>query len=251
MTTGGGALPTVVVIGAMKCGTTALHRHLARHPDVAMSDRKELNFFIGADRVPEGRAARWVDGNWHRGVGWYAAHFPASAPVRGESSPGYTSPDHPEVASRMAATIPHARLVYLVRDPIARAVSQYRHHRRDGTEVRPLAAALLDPDSQYVARSRYHERLAPFLARFPPERILVVAQEALRDEPFATLRQVHRFLGVVHRSASDAPSAPASRPTDRASPLPDQVRDGLVSALHDDAVRLRALTGLTLASWSV
>lgn len=104
-----GALPNLVVIGAMKCGTTSLHHYLDVHPDIAMSQAKELNFFFGDDADGESGDAEvrsWHNGNWHRGVEWYAAQFDAGAPVRGEASPGYTSPAHPEVAGRMAAIIP-------------------------------------------------------------------------------------------------------------------------------------------------
>src|SRR5690606_11798413 len=106
------ALPNLVVIGAMKCGTSALHALLDHHPEIAMSRPKELNFFLGDDG---GASHDWMLGNWRRGLRWYAGHFPVTARVRGESSPGYTSPAHPEAAGRMAAVIPDARLVYLVR----------------------------------------------------------------------------------------------------------------------------------------
>ncbi len=99
------ALPNLVVIEAMKCGTSAVHRHLDGHPQIAMCGPKELNFFVG----PEDAQA----GNWYRGLDWYAGHFDASAPVRGESSPGYTSPAHPGVAGRMASVLPAARLTTL------------------------------------------------------------------------------------------------------------------------------------------
>ena len=72
------SLPTFVVIGAMKAGTTTLHAWLAEHPDVCMSARKELDFFV-------------EDGNWERGVGWYRLRFVSCAAekARGESSPNY------------------------------------------------------------------------------------------------------------------------------------------------------------------
>lgn len=112
------ALPNLVIIGAMKCGTSALHRYLDQHPQIAMSEPKELNFFFaptasrGNSASSENRDDRALDdwpgrhGSWHRGAAWYARHFPAGAPVRGESSPGYTSPSYPGVAERMAALIP-------------------------------------------------------------------------------------------------------------------------------------------------
>jgi hypothetical protein len=123
-------LPNLIDIGVMKCATTTLHRYLDPHPDVAMSEPKELNFFCGPRRLDGHRddQTAWLAGNWHRGVGWYAAQF-LPAPVRGEASPGYTSPSFPRAAERMARIVPGARLVYLMRDPLERAVSQYLYHR--------------------------------------------------------------------------------------------------------------------------
>lgn len=242
-----GALPTFVVIGAMKCGTTALHHMLGAHPDIAMSDPKELNFFFGTTPPPIDAVDPWAAGNWWRGVAWYARHFPPHAPVRGESSPGYTSPDHPDVAGRLAATVPDVRLVYLVRDPIDRAVSQYLHHHRDGTEARPPADALLDPASQYVERSRYHERLTPFLDHVPPWRMLVVAMEDLRDDPATTLARLLAFLGAGPPGSCGTVRAGAGRPR---NPAP-QLHERLATLVRDDVARLRALTRQRFARWSV
>lgn len=242
-----GALPTFLIIGAMKCGTTALHRLVGHHPRVAVSAPKELNFFFGTD--PPAAAGRWVTGNHWRGLDWYAGHFPADAPVRGEASPGYTSPSHPHVAERVAALLPDVRLVYLVRDPVERAVSQHRHHRRDGAEHRPLREALLDPASQYLARSRYHERLRPFLDRFPRDHILIVATEDLRARPSAAVGRVLRFLG-----ASPPTLGPEHLPAPTemtATDLDPAVRDRLTELLRDDTDRLRAVAGDPFAAWSV
>jgi len=160
-----GALPNLVVVGAMKCGTTALHGFLDRHPEIAMSDPKELNFFFGP-AAGSGDDAPWAEGNRHRGVGWYRHQFPVAAPVRGESSPGYTSPSEPHVAARMAALIPGARLVYLVRDPVERAVSVPPSPRR---RDRAAAAGRGAPrPAQPVRRPRALPRVAdPIPAALP------------------------------------------------------------------------------------
>jgi Sulfotransferase family len=244
----GGALPNLIVIGAMKCGTTALHHHLDCHPDIAMSKPKELNFFFGPDRT-DGWA--WAAGNWSRGVAWYARHFDAQAAVRGESSPGYTSPSHPEAAQRMSTLVPAARLVYLVRDPVQRAISQYRHHQAEGTETRPMEKALLDPDSQYIARSRYHDRLVPFLAHFHQRAIAIVCQEELAAQPQRTLQGLYGFVGVDpgHRPGTlkrqpDSSDEAAARPG-------GQLHHRLVDALRDDADRLRDLAGRDFPGWSL
>lgn len=229
------AWPTFLVIGAMKCGTTALHDLLTQHPDIGTSSPKELNFFFGDD--PSGA---WGAGNWHRGDEWYRSHFDASSPVRGESSPGYTSPDHTEVGGRIAGLIPDVRLLYLVREPIGRMVSQYRHHVREGSERRRIEDALLDPASQYVARSRYAERLEPFLERFGRGQIAIVVQEELAADPNAVLRDLHAFLGADPRLAPDiavryAPTAPL----DIDGPLQSLLAD----AVRDDVEALVALLG--------
>ncbi len=248
-------LPTFVVIGAMKCGTTALHGLLAARPDISMSAPKELNFFFGGR--DDGRRAgaagpSWMTGNWSRGIKWYAGHFDPRSPVRGEASPGYTSPSHPEAPARMGSVLPDARLVYLVRDPVDRAVSQYHHHVAQGTETRPAGTALLDPASQYVARGRYHERLLPFLGHYPLERIAVVSQEALLRDTAQTLAGVLRFVGAQDRDVPPVDPGPASdRPRPAHVPLDEQVRDELRSRLADDAARLRALLGRDFPQWCV
>lgn len=243
-----GCLPTIIGIGAMKAGTSALHRYLDAHPDTAMSAPKELNFFFGT--VPDGEAIDgWSPrGNWWRGQDWYRQHFPDDRLVGGEISPGYTSPDHPHVAERMAATVPDARLLYLVRDPLARAVSQYRHHARDGAETRHLADALLAPSSQYVARSRFHARLRPFLTHFPPSQVLVIAQEDLAVDRRSTMRRIHTHVGLrPHWSAEldrrwhVAPGEPPDCPAGVAGAFRDRVAD--------DVARLRELVDTSQADW--
>jgi hypothetical protein len=248
----GGALPTVVIIGAMKCGTTSLHHYLDLHPEVAMSRPKELNFFIGSDTPPDSaNSAGWAGGNWHRGPAWYAAQFDPSAPVRGEASPGYTSPSHPQVAGRMARLIPTARLVYAVRDPVRRAVSQYWHHRREGTEIRPLEEAVLDPASQYVARGRYFERLAPFLDAGFADRVAVVAQEELHAHRRATLRGLFAHVGVADRYWSDAMAERRNAAPEQPGRPPARLAERLAEAFRDDAERLRAFAGREFPRWSV
>jgi hypothetical protein len=244
-----GTLPNLVVIGAMKCGTSALHRYLDLHPEISMSDPKELNFFYGLDERP----GAWHPGNWHRGPGWYASHWSAATPVRGESSPGYTSPSHTGVAQRMAALIPGAKLIYLVRDPIDRALSQYRHHVAEGTEGRSPEDALLDPRSQYVLRGRYFERLAPFLEYFPRARIAIVSREELLTERRCTLQSLFDFLEVDPHFWSDHLNllwhTSNGSPSETRSCARLHAR--LAEAFVDDAERIRELAGRAFPGWSV
>jgi hypothetical protein len=197
-----GALPTFLVIGAEKCGTTSLHRYLDEHPEVQMSRLKELNFFSGPadpELLPKhdmgGHRNPPVGGNRHRGIDWYRAHFDPDVPVRGESSVSYASPWFPHSAERIAAAIPDARIILSVRDPVDRALSAYAHTRAIGEETRPVADAL-HPESRYAGNSRFAAGLEPYIRTFARERILIVEAERLRAERAAMLRTVFSFLGV-------------------------------------------------------
>jgi sulfotransferase family protein len=186
-----GALPNLVVIGGLKCGTTSLHHYLNLHPEIHMSRPKELNFFV-------------EELNWSLGTAWYASHFAAAAPVRGESSPHYTNrPRFQGVAERMRSVVPDARLIYMVRDPIDRMLSHYVHNLGGGYDNRPLAEALADPDTAYVIRSRYFLQLEPYLDAFGPEQIEIVAREELKRDREGTLQRIFGFLGVDARFSSE------------------------------------------------
>ena len=177
-------LPNLIVIGAMKCGTSSLHYYLSLHPEIFMSERKELNFFI--DRK-----------NWGRGLDWYEAQFPEPLPVRGESSPGYTKyPTFEGVAERLHSVLPGAKLIYLVRDPIERIVSHYLDsyalRREDGT-IEDMLADL--DDNHYVNCSRYFMQLEQYLRYYPESQILIITSEELEDDRPAT-----RCRGSPHAS---------------------------------------------------
>jgi hypothetical protein len=152
----------------------------------------------------------------------------------------------------MAALLPTARLVCAVRDPVSRAVSQYLHHRSDGTERRPLEEALLDPGSQYIARGRYFERLAPFLdcGTFDG-RVTVVAQEELHCERPTAVSRLYAALGIDDGFWSPALEERWNASPDRPPDLPAGLRSRLVASLRDDADRLRAFVDRDFPSWSV
>jgi hypothetical protein len=179
-----GALPNLVVIGGLKCGTTSLHHYLSLHPQISMSKPKELNFFV-------------AELNWELGPEWYASHFDRAAPVRGETSPHYTNlPRFTGVAERMRSLIPDARIAYMVRDPIDRMLSHYLHNLGAGYESKGIDEALGDPNGSYVSRSRYAMQVEPYLGAFGAERVAIVSREELRDEREATMRRLFELCGV-------------------------------------------------------
>jgi hypothetical protein len=267
------ALPTFFVIGAAKAGTTSLHEYLARHPEIAMTSNKEPMCFHPPD--------------WITRLERYTRLYDRPAPVRGESSTAYAAfPWAPDVPDRVRATVPDARIVYLVRDPIERALSHYAQHVWDRPRVRPFDELMDDlehPVNSTVWCSRYATQIERWLERFGDERVLVLDQRDLMRERAATLRRVLTFLevdpdftcdawtahhnvsadhraptalarrlGRIGRAASRAPVTRRlfTREVPRPQLRPDQ-RDRLVALLAPEAERLRALTGLPLDHWSV
>jgi hypothetical protein len=239
-----GAIPNLVVIGGLKCGTTSLHHYLNLHPEIGMSRPKELNFFV-------------EELNWPLGRDWYASHFDPATPVRGESSPHYTNrPRFDGVAKRLDETLPDTRLIYMVRDPIDRMLSHYLHNAGGGYEDRPLEEALADPDTAYVDRGRYFFQLEPYLERFDRDRIELVTREELKTDRAEALRRVFAFLGVDEAFTSPeferewetgtAKSSGRFRVMDRAvrlpglraidrhfDRLPERLRWGVERVVHD------------------
>ncbi len=183
----------------MKCGTSSLHYYLGQHDQIQMSDPKELNFLT------------WQKRNSTRGRDWYESHFDSRYPIRGETSPGYTFFPYAQGAPELAAElVPDARIIYLVRDPIARLLSHYVHRvsagweRRSFDEVLPTltsepedaeATSLPGPPG-YLVRSLYSLQLEQWRGHFPDSKILVVDNSRLLRDRANALAEIARFLGI-------------------------------------------------------
>ncbi|MGH2726181.1 MAG: sulfotransferase family protein [Actinomycetota bacterium] len=187
-----GRLPDFVIIGAMRAGSTSLARYVGAHPGVSMPSRKELHFF---------------DWQWDKGLDWYRAQFRGAAPgaIAGEATPIYMV--YHEAMERLAATIPGARLLVVLRDPVARAYSHYWYNRMLGFEALGFREALEAEASRpsgstdrrtfdYVERGRYLVQLERVCALFPRESLHVVILEDLVGAPAPTYTEVCRFLGI-------------------------------------------------------
>jgi hypothetical protein len=267
----GGALPNMLIIGAQKSGTTALHYYLRRHPAITMSKPKELDFFI-------------AEKNWKRGVDWYRRHFDPAGTVRGESSPNYTAaPFFDDVPARMGSVVPDARLIYVVRDPVKRIRAQWIHHYANRVEHKPMREAVFVPGTTYIPRSSYAMQLERFLEHYPMAQILVIDQDELLGSRRETLARAFRFLHVDdtywHRRfetltyetknrrrrtpigvvASRLPMPiwkrlrhrkPFALPFEH-PPMDGEVAKRLADELHDDVARFRELTGQRFEGWSV
>lgn len=180
-------MPDFVIIGAMKCATSTLHDQLARVDGVSMSDPKEPNFF--SDELV-----------WGRGVGWYRSLFASmpSGDLKGESSTHYSKlPTYPLCIDRMWSHLPGAKIIYVMRDPVERIVSQYIHEwsQRVIEDGCPLDEAI-DRYPILVEYSRYAMQLEPYLRRWGMGAVLPVFFERLMNDPQAEFERVGAFLGI-------------------------------------------------------
>jgi Sulfotransferase domain len=208
--TKGGSLPDYLIIGAEKGGTTFLYWGLYQHPFVEAATSKELHFFDTR--------------KWHvKGIGWYRAQFPASMwkdgrrVITGEASPYYLF--HPLAPYRASKIVPNTKLIVVLRNPVDRAYSAYRHRVLAGQENLSFEEALeaeqertsgeleklLSDDgyasyayTKYTYRLRgiYVEQLERWHEYFDPEQILVLRSEDLFTNPTGTLWRVHEFLDL-------------------------------------------------------
>jgi hypothetical protein len=196
-----------VVVGAAKCGTTALDEYLRQHPDLTFPDVREPNYFAFAGSPPEyrdhqGRPAPIVASSITDETS-YRSSFDSRG-LRGETSPAYLYV--PGTAERMARLAPGARIIAILREPAARAFSAYQHLVREGREPLSFTAALDAEDERiaqgwgllwrYVDTGRYATQLRRFARHFPADRILVLRHEELRSDPLAVCRRVFEFLDV-------------------------------------------------------
>jgi hypothetical protein len=198
------ARPTFLIIGAMKSGTTSLHHYLKLHPEVQIPAMKELNFFSG----PPGDYAYPAGSKRVEQLADYERLFDPAFAVRGEVSPNYAVyPRRTGTPRRIMEAVPDAKLIYAVRDPVARAVSQYQHHVASLNERRTLANALVedlkDPHSLYICPGFYALQLEQYLQHFSQEQILVIDQADLLSNRQATLREIFAFLSVDDSFVSD------------------------------------------------
>jgi hypothetical protein len=218
-TAGMRAFPDFLVIGTKRGGTTSMIKYLRRHPSI-------LPMWPGVENA---KKTFYFDENYHRGDAWYRSHFPSELqrrrvekrtgvrPLTGEAAPYYMF--HPLVLDRVVETVPQAKIIVLLRNPVDRIWSHYNERVDNGTEPLDFRGALdAEEDrlrgeaerivaegnyysekhdfSSYLARGRYLEHLEPWLDRFYPEQLHVVRSEDLYRRPQEVLPEVHKFLGL-------------------------------------------------------
>lgn len=245
--------PTFIVVGAQRCGTTSLFRALLTHPNVLRPImHKGVNYF---------------DVNFDREWSWYAGHFPlkANAALRrpaGQPSAGVFECSgyymfHPHAPRRIAEALPAVKIVAMVRDPVQRAHSAYKHELARGFETESFERALdlederIEPElakmlgdegyqsdtyrhQGYRRRGHYAEQLQRFIALLGSDQVQIVESERFFSEPEREYGRLLDFLQLPAKMPSSFDQFNA-RPGSELSP---QIEAGLRDhfAPHDEAL---------------
>jgi hypothetical protein len=200
-------LPDFLILGARRAGTTSLYDYLTQHPKLVSAKRKEVHYF---------------DWEYTRGINWYRSRFPWSLRFRksvltGEATTYYLF--HPGAPDRALETVPDAKLIALLRNPIDRAFSHYQSCVRrkwemlsfeDAIEAEPGRIQGFDEKLRsdpgylnwehnrfsYIARGIYVDQLAEWRKRFDWDRFLILKSEDLYADPSGITNQTLRFLGL-------------------------------------------------------
>jgi hypothetical protein len=278
------SLPRLLIIGAMKAGTTSLYMDLAGHSQAFLGDDKEPHSLCRDDVLtPEGRAK-------YESV--YAKAEPGQLCI--DASTGYSKrPDFEGVAQRALRVLPEGfKVVYVVRHPIERIISQH-HHEHAAREAGPSIDEEVRRHARYVQYSRYSYQLDPWIAAVGRERIQVVRFEDYVDFRQETVRQLCSFIGLapeaclieeqrVYNKSQGKPVKPRfwnavqhnqtyrrflrplapvklrlairqalfPKATDRPAPPSEETLAHLRDALSEDVQRLEAWLGRSTPLWS-
>lgn len=203
----GAELPTFVILGASKAGTSSLYHYLDQHPDVFMSPVKEPNFFALTDANPSLSGPE--DENWYeRSVTSIEEYLALFSERQGESVAGEASPTylHSQHAPRtMWRYIPDAKLIAILRDPADRAYSHYCHFTRTGQESLSFWEALQCEDKRlrrgwfwprYVEAGRYYEQLSTYLKYFDASNLKIFLFRNFVEDTENVYREILDFLEV-------------------------------------------------------
>lgn len=177
-------LPKFLIIGGMKCATSTLHEQLARQPGILMSELKEPNFFSN-------------DEQYTKGIEWYLSHFQTANAndLCGESSTHYTKlPTYPNTIERIYQHLPEVKLIYVMRHPIDRLISQYIHEWTQRVISVEINQAITQ-HPELIEYSRYSMQLKPYLEKFGQEKIIPVFFERLLNYQQEELERICRFIG--------------------------------------------------------
>lgn len=197
--------PTIIGIGAQKCASSWVHAAMGAHPEVGVSDPKELDYF-----------SYYFD----RGHRWYEGFFAGLVqPQRFESSPSYFY--DPRSAERALAYDPALKILLMLRDPVERAYSNHLHEVIKGHIPAIRFDEGMANNPTYLEQSLYHKHTAHWLSVFPRDQVLILLAEDVAADPQGCARRLYDFAGVAadftsavlaeRRNESDRARLPALR----------------------------------------
>jgi Sulfotransferase domain len=249
-------LPDFIIAGAPRSGTTWLYVLAESHPQLALARPMvpEPKFFL-------------IDELWENGIPYYSEKWFDRLPagrVLGEKSTNYL--ESPRAAERIFRALPRVKLIFVLRDPVERAYSNYLWSRQNGLESETFERALdleeqrerdLVPNLRYArphayfSRGLYAEQLIPFFANFPRGQILVLRHEDVATCPERVAAAFHRFLGVrkmpdLARNLGRINAIGSALP----EPLPRALRRRLVERYRAPNARLAALLRCDFETWN-
>lgn len=172
-------LPSFLVIGPPRTGTTWLHEILS-----------------GRTLLPEPtKETRFFDRHFRRGLDWYRSHFPESDDtlVVGEVAPTYFA--DPEARERIAKTLPHAKVVCIFRNPVERVLSLYRLKRAYAMIPWTFEQAIIH-DAEMMESSKYAVNLLAWQRALGADQVLSTIYDDLRDNPQAYVDTLAEFIGI-------------------------------------------------------
>ncbi|WP_207426492.1 sulfotransferase [Pedobacter sp. SYSU D00535] len=222
--------PSFIIVGAQKGGTSSLYYYLSQHPELSMSTVKEVHYF---------------DINYLKGPNWYKKHFiRKDGCLAGEASPYYLF--HPYVPGRISRDLPTVKIIALLRNPVDRAFSHYRHcvkqgiekltfeeaitlesermkHGKKALQLNPFSYSLEHQHYSYLERGKYALQLQRWYKVLPKEQLLVLRSEDFFINPQNTLKIVYEFLAVKQVYPTDlSPQNPGT-----AGEIPQELLDFL------------------------
>jgi len=189
-----------MIMGAAKSGTTTLYGYLAEHSGIFMSALKEPCYFDNTMK----HGIEPTKG-WHLGEDWYHSLFADAkqGQLLGEASTNYTRyPKVRGVPKRIHDYNPNMKLIYVLRDPVARTYSHYQHRCLRELKLKPpftrsiCEHVVVDPIC--IDSSKYAMQLDQYHACFDASAILLVSFSELKNQPEAVVKTVIEFLGLQH-----------------------------------------------------
>lgn len=200
-------LPNFFIVGAARSGTTSLDRYISQHPEVYITPKKETHFFTDGHFPPcSGPGDDRLSKLLIRDEDEYAQLFTgvSGAKAIGESSAFYLC--FTDTAERIAKTIPDAKIIIILREPVERAYSAYMFMVRDGRETLEFVEGLnreeerkqkgFEPIWWYKELGLYYKQVKHYLDVFGKRRVKVLLYDELFANPEGELRDVFTFLGV-------------------------------------------------------